>query len=84
MLIIQGGAKGADFYAKYWASTNKVEYKEYPAKWNLYQKSAGYYRNLEMLEDGEPDFVLLFAGGNGTKMMLDLCKKTKTPYKEII
>lgn len=69
MVIIQGGAKGADFLAKCWAKEKAVPCEEYPADWSL-GKQAGIIRNKRMLEEGKPDLVLAFPGGKGTANMI--------------
>jgi hypothetical protein len=79
VFIIHGVAKGADSFAGAWAVANGIGISEYPANWSMYGKAAGYYRNLEMLEDGEPDEVIAFEGGEGTKMMIKLANKGKVP-----
>jgi hypothetical protein len=79
VFIIHGKAKGADSFAGAWALANGMGVAEYPANWSMYGKAAGYYRNLEMLEDGEPDEVIAFEGGNGTEMMIKLTNKCKVP-----
>ena len=83
VFIIHGAAKGADTFAGAWALANGMETAEYPANWSAYGKSAGYHRNLDMLEDGEPDEVIAFRGGNGTKMMISLTNKCKVPLTEV-
>ena len=79
VFIIHGKAKGADSFAGAWAFANGMDVAEYPARWSSYGKSAGYYRNIDMLEDGEPDEVIAFEGGNGTEMMIKLTNKCKVP-----
>lgn len=59
-VIIEGGARGADMYAASWAVQNNVANQRYHADWNKYGKQAGILRNLQMLEDGKPDLVLVF------------------------
>lgn len=68
--IIQGGAKGADFLAKVYASELQISCKEYPANWKKYGKGAGCIRNQEMLDESKPDYVVAFYGGSGTKDMV--------------
>lgn len=83
VFIIQGGAIGADTAARRWAEDRSVQYEEYPADWERYGKRAGYIRNVLMLEAGQPDLVIAFPGGNGTKMMIDLAKKANVNVREI-
>lgn len=60
LIIIQGGAKGADFLARVWAKHMGVEWHEYPADWMSHGKAAGHIRNKQMLDEGNPDLVIAF------------------------
>lgn len=70
-MIIQGGAKGADHLALEWADKKVIPCLNVPADWDKYGKSAGFKRNAKMLEY-EPDMIVAFTGGVGTKMMMAL------------
>lgn len=48
IIIVSGGARGADTLAKEYARRKGYGYREFPANWNTYGKSAGYIRNEEM------------------------------------
>lgn len=48
IVIISGGARGADTLAKQYAYEKQYEYLEFKADWNTFGKSAGYIRNEEM------------------------------------
>ncbi|MBP3267603.1 MAG: DUF2493 domain-containing protein [Ruminococcus sp.] len=48
IVIVSGGADGADALAKRYAAERDFEYVEFPADWKTYGKSAGYIRNEEM------------------------------------
>ena len=78
-LIISGGAKGADSLAKRLALDFIMDYIEYPAEWDKYGKSAGYRRNIQIVD--ECDMVLAFWDGKskGTKHTIDLARKAKKP-----
>lgn len=82
-LIIQGGAKGADFLAKRWASENLIPMKEYKADWDKYGKAAGHLRNRQMLELGNPDLVVAFLGGPGTTNMIEQSEKALVPVWDV-
>ena len=43
--------------------------------WKKYGKKAGPLRNQQMLEEGKPDLVVAFPGGNGTADMVRRAKK---------
>lgn len=67
--IIHGGCSGADKLAGQWARENKVPAKAVRAEWKRHGKSAGPRRNAEMLKEN-PDYVLAFPGGRGTRDMV--------------
>lgn len=80
ILIIQGGARGADHLAGEWATAKGVPMLVFAANWNQYGKRAGFIRNSEMLNEGKPDVVWAFvdkplAESKGTKMMVDIARK---------
>lgn len=72
-MIIHGGAKGADALADSWAKCRIVKIKVYKADWEKYGKKAGILRNIEMLKEN-PDLVIAFPGGKGTKHMVSIAK----------
>lgn len=83
LVIIQGGAKGADRLALQWALENEVYIEQYDADWTRYGKAAGYIRNKLMLETGKPDLVIAFNGGQGTKNMIELAKQANVAVEII-
>lgn len=83
LLVIQGGAKGADKLAKQWANIHEVASIEYMPDWSNYGKAAGILRNIDMLEDGEPDVTIAFPGSTGTKHMVSISRKANVKVIEI-
>jgi UDP-N-acetylmuramoylalanine-D-glutamate ligase len=83
LTIISGGAKGADFMARIWAKYHEQEYVEYPADWKKHGKAAGAIRNQQMLDEGKPDLVVAFPGGNGTKDMVSRVRKAGIEVIEV-
>lgn len=78
--IVSGGARGADALAKKYAKNKGFEYKEFPADWDKYGKSAGYRRNEEMqkfIAQFDDRKVVAFWDGvsKGTQHSIDLAKK---------
>jgi len=69
--IIEGGASGADFLAREYAIFQKIPHRTFPADWNKMGRKAGPIRNRRMLEEGKPDLVVAFPGGNGTANMVE-------------
>lgn len=84
--LIHGGAGGADALALGWASANRIPNRKFDARWNdiaapgaivkyrrdgsAYNAAAGPQRNQRMLDEGKPDLVIAFPGGNGTADMI--------------
>ncbi len=70
-LVVNGGASGADKWARDWADERRVACDTFPADWKRWGRSAGPRRNQLMLTAGRPDLVLAFPGGAGTQDMVD-------------
>lgn len=69
--VIHGACKGADLLADLWARERHLAVLAFPANWSLYGKLAGPRRNREMLQRGQPDLVVAFPGGDGTRNMME-------------
>lgn len=81
--LIQGGATGADSHAKQWAATKpEIERYESKADWDKHGKAAGPIRNARMLE-WKPDLVIAFAGGSGTRNMIDQARRAGLEVIEV-
>jgi hypothetical protein len=83
LVIISGGAKGADTLAKEFALYWGIEFLEFKADWEQYGKAAGFIRNKQMLDEGKPDLVVAFPGGNGTANMKAITKFAKIKLIEV-
>lgn len=75
LVIVQGGAKGADALARKWAAENGCNTITYAATWDKYGKSAGPKRNQAMLDCEKPDVIVAFPGGTGTADMTSRARK---------
>lgn len=82
-LLINGGAQGADFYAKLWAIENDIPVQLFLPEWRKYGRSAGIIRNRQMLDEGRPELVIAFPGGRGTGSMVTLAKLGNVPVIEV-
>jgi predicted Rossmann fold nucleotide-binding protein DprA/Smf involved in DNA uptake len=51
IIIISGGAKGTDSLAKRYAIENDIQIIEYLPDWNLYGRSAGMIRNMDIVKN---------------------------------
>ena len=82
-LVIQGGVRGADTFAKMCAVILKIPCKEYIANWTKYGKAAGPLRNREMIDKEKPELVVAFhdnlAKSKGTKNMVMLANNRGVP-----
>jgi hypothetical protein len=72
--IISGMARGADTLAVEWANSRGATLSCFPADWEKHGKAAGFIRNQQMLDEGQPDLVVAFKGGSGTADMVRRAK----------
>lgn len=75
---------GADRLAGEWAYENGIVVRSYPANWERYGKRAGYLRNFKMLECEDPDLVIAFPGGPGTKNQVTLSLTAGVPVLDAL
>ena len=80
-VVINGGAKGADFLAGQWAWANDVPCITVEADWEQHGRGAGPIRNQQMLDEGRPDLVLAFPGGRGPA---DMVRRAKAPGVRVL
>ena len=75
--IISGDAKGADTLAEQFAIKHSIPMSIFTPDWDLYGKSAGYKRNIQIIDMS--DEVIAFWDGisKGTKHSIDLANKDK-------
>lgn len=70
-LLGQGMAFGADMLAQQWARVAGVECRGFQAQWDRRGWAAGVIRNRAMLEAIQPDLVVAFEGGPGTRNCIE-------------
>ena len=80
--IIEGGARGADYLAGFWADKKGLKHTVVMADWDKHGKAAGPIRNQQML-DLKPDAVMAFPGGKGTEHMTHIATKAGIPVWRI-
>lgn len=81
--IIEGGANGADRFARQWAEHCGVPVRTFYADWVKDGRAAGPIRNQRMIDDGKPDLVVAFPGGRGTADMVRRAKAAGIEVREI-
>lgn len=75
IFILQGGARGADRFAKNWCKLNGVPCAQVDAQWDFYGNGrAGPVRNHWMLKLC-PDICIHFPGGSGTRHMVNAAQR---------
>ena len=72
IVIISGGARGADSLGERYAKERGFELEIHPADWDRYGKSAGYRRNKEMAESADACICFWDGESRGTKHMIDI------------
>lgn len=83
LIIIQGGATGADSLAADWAKLHAIPCLRVPADWNA-GRQAGPSRNALMLWIiGTPDLVIAFPGGPGTAHMCTTAEVMSVPVRRV-
>lgn len=73
-MIVEGGARGADRFAREWAHSRGIHVATVDALWNEWPRRAGHIRNAAMLTL-QPDLVIAFPGENGTKSMIEMARR---------
>lgn len=86
VLIVHGGAKGADKCAAMYAKDRNIKTKVFLPNWDKYGKKAGILRNIEMLEYASQfqnrGCVVFWDGkSKGTKNDIELSKKYNVPLR---
>jgi hypothetical protein len=79
--VIHGAANGADSLAGLWAAENNISVTSYKADWEADGVQAGMLRNGLMLHEENPDLVIAFEGGPGTK---DMVRRAKLKRLKVI
>lgn len=83
LVIVHGGARGADRLADLWAKSRGVPAIPCPADWDKHGKAAGVIRNAEMLKRWKPHVVIAFPGGRGTAHMMSIASKAGVLVHEV-
>jgi predicted Rossmann-fold nucleotide-binding protein len=74
LIIVSGGAKGADALGEKYAKDRGYPLEIFPADWQLHGKAAGPIRNKQMAENADA-LVAFDSGGPGTRNMIKTAKE---------
>lgn len=77
--IVEGGCRGVDLIAKQYAIDRNLSYKEFPADWNSYGKSAGMIRNSDMAQYADALIAFYDGKSKGTGGMIRIAKGKGLP-----
>ena len=72
IIIVSGGARGADALGERYAKDEGFDLEVYPAQWKKYGKSAGFRRNEQMSEVADGLIAFWDGESHGTKHMIEI------------
>lgn len=78
--IVSGGARGVDAMAKQLARDYRITYKEFPAEWSVYGKSAAAKRNVLIVNYCDELFAIWDGESRGTAMTINMAKALDKKY----
>ncbi|MEQ8694464.1 MAG: DUF2493 domain-containing protein [Gammaproteobacteria bacterium] len=73
-LVINGGARGADYLASQWAKQREVPLRVFRADWQQFGEQAVFALNEQMIAQTRPEVILAFPGGDVTA---DMCRRAE-------
>jgi|TARA_R100000482_G_scaffold69309_1_gene26108 hypothetical protein len=83
IVIISGGAAGADFWGELYARDYNYKVKRYPANWDTHGKRAGYLRNEAMAANADALVALWDGTSRGTQHMINIAAQRGLPTRII-
>lgn len=83
IVIISGGARGADKTGEKYAQDEGFALEVYPAQWKKLGKQAGYRRNEQMAEVADALIAFWDGESKGTKHMIDIMNNKGLPTKVV-
>lgn len=83
LVLIEGGANGADILSADIARYLGIKVLEFKADWNRFGRGAGPIRNQQMLDEGKPTAVMAFhpdlKNSRGTLDMVKRARRANLP-----
>ena len=79
IIVVSGGARGVDSIGEDWALHRNKPYEVYNADWELYGRSAGYRRNVDMADISDECYVFISGDSRGSQHMVDIAEKKGLP-----
>jgi predicted Rossmann fold nucleotide-binding protein DprA/Smf involved in DNA uptake len=78
-IVVSGGADGVDKTAEEAAIARGMKTIIFPAKWKEYGRSAGFRRNLHIVEEADRVVAFWDKKSKGTKHTIDIARKMGKP-----
>jgi len=75
VIIVSGGARGADQLGEKYASDEDLDLEVYPADWKKHGKSAGFRRNEQMAELADGLIAFWDGSSHGTEHMIKIAEE---------
>lgn len=75
VVIISGGAGGADDLAYQYARKRQLKFEMFPARWDAHGKMAGFLRNIEMAKSADACIIFNENGSKGSTHMEEQARK---------
>lgn len=79
--VVSGGAGGPDTWAERWAEKNKVPCWVIKADWDKHGKSAGFIRNVDIIDACTRTLAFWDGVSRGTNHSISLARKKSKPLK---
>ncbi len=80
VVLVSGGAKGADYLAEKFAKEFDIEIEVYEADWNTNGKSAGFKRNIDIWNASTFGIAFWDGESRGTKHSFEISKKQNKEF----
>ena len=75
--VVSGNVGGVDSLGEQWAQINQIPTRLMPARWDLYGKSAGPKRNIEMVKYADALIAIWDGKSKGTKHLIEEANRQK-------
>jgi hypothetical protein len=84
IVIVSGGARGADYLAERYAEKKGYKILIFKADWDRYGASAGYIRNVDIVKNSDILFAFWDGESKGTQHTINISKKENKKMEVIL
>lgn len=79
VIIVSGGARGADALGERFAAEHGLTVERFPAEWARYGRAAGPKRNAQMAEAADGALIFWDGTSKGTHNMIECARRAGKP-----